>query len=1033
MSLRILVVDDDKFMREMLPPVLAHGYAPDDPPQVDVVGTPAEVTRFLEPRAHEVLVVLSDHDLKTTKNGLDVLAEVKRARPDAIRVLFSGHAREEIRGLDDADVHGFIEKPFRLQELVPALRAIVERHVPGRALQGHGGRRSPAEASRRSEAARALPGEEIVPALVRAATKGEGVRARTLFDEAERRGQHAEAEREATRALVWQNRVLELVATGVPLGETLSVLARVVEEQAPGLLASVLLLDDSRKRLVHGAAPSLPDAYNRAIDGIPVGPGEGSCGTAAFERRAIIVTDTLTDPLWARYRHLAQEHGLAACWSTPILSPSGRLLGTFALYYREPREPGERELQLIELGSNLARVVIESHQSREELRASEARYRSLFNSIDQGFCVLEMLYDEQGRVDDYRFIEVNAAFEAQTGMKDPTGKTIRTLEPNLEARWFEIYGKVARTGASVRFEDHSHTFARWFDVFAFRVGEPELHRVGVLFSDITQRKNTEAEKEVLMARERAALAETAAARERLRAVILQAPIGIAILSGPRHVFELVNASYEELSGRASGDLVGRTHREVFPELDESFCVLLDKVFESGEAFVGKGVPVRLRRHGGLQDIFVDFTYCPSRDARGVIDGIIVVAHEVTEQVQARLAAESAAADREELLMRERSALAEADAQRERLHDLFMQAPAAIAIADGPEYVFSFANPLYERLVGKTSAELLGRRVVDVFPEVVEQGFIALLDGVRTSGQPFRAEALPITFRQDGSERTLFLNFVYQPVHSRGEFASIMAHAVDVTQQVNAQKEAAQLAATLEARVRERTRALEDTNRDLESFSSVVSHDLRAPLRAVHHLVSVVLDDVPDLPSDARITLAAAKRSTEEMARLIEGLLALARAAQAELEIKSVDVSALARSILTELALGEPGRRVETIIEPHLQARADPRLLRSVLDNLLGNAWKFTAHRPVARVELGRMPGTQESFFVRDNGIGFDMKEAVHLFQPFKRLHNTAVFDGTGIGLATARRAIERHGGRIWAESKPDDGSTFFFTLPQDAP
>jgi PAS domain S-box-containing protein len=181
------------------------------------------------------------------------------------------------------------------------------------------------------------------------------------------------SERRRNQALFGaEKRVLELLAQGEPLGEALDVIARVIEGQCPGMLASVLLLDRGG-RLRHAAAPSLPAAYSAAVDGLAVGPAAGSCGTAAFRRETVVVTDTRVDPLWAAYRDLAAAHGLRACWSTPILASDGAVLGTFALYYREPREPEPRDLRLIDTAAHVARIAIERHRAEQERGALLAR------------------------------------------------------------------------------------------------------------------------------------------------------------------------------------------------------------------------------------------------------------------------------------------------------------------------------------------------------------------------------------------------------------------------------------------------------------------------------------------------------------------------------------------------------------------------------------------------------------------------------------------------------------------------------------
>jgi PAS domain S-box-containing protein len=192
----------------------------------------------------------------------------------------------------------------------------------------------------------------------------------------------------AEALLAGEKHVLEMIATGVPLHEVLAVLTRGIEEQSPGMLCSILLLDPHGLNLRHGAAPSLPESYMRAIDGIAIGPSVGSCGTAAYRREPVIVSDIATDPLWADFRDLGLSHGLRACWSTPIFSTHGDVLGTFAMYYREPRNPGQPDLELIERATQIAGIAIERKRAEEALRESEERFRSAFEDAAIGMALV---------------------------------------------------------------------------------------------------------------------------------------------------------------------------------------------------------------------------------------------------------------------------------------------------------------------------------------------------------------------------------------------------------------------------------------------------------------------------------------------------------------------------------------------------------------------------------------------------------------------------------------------------------------------
>jgi len=225
-------------------------------------------------------------------------------------------------------------------------------------------------------------------------------------------------------------------------------------------------------------------------------------------------------------------------------------------------------------------------------------------------------------------------------------------------------------------------------------------------------------------------------------------------------------------------------------------------------------------------------------------------------------------------------------------------------------------------------------------------------------------------------------------------------------------------------------ATEAVNRELEAFSYSVAHDLRAPLRSIDGFSLALLEDCADVLDEAgKQHLRFVREAAQDMAALIDGLLSLSRVTRSELHRETVDLAKLAHSISAQLRRAAPGRDVETVIADDLLAEGDARLLRGLLENLLGNAWKFTGKQATAKIEVGvTQAGGERAFFVRDDGAGFDMAYAAKLFGAFQRLHSAAEFEGTGIGLATVQRIVHRHGGRIWAESAVGRGATFFFTL-----
>lgn len=261
---------------------------------------------------------------------------------------------------------------------------------------------------------------------------------------------------------------------------------------------------------------------------------------------------------------------------------------------------------------------------------------------------------------------------------------------------------------------------------------------------------------------------------------------------------------------------------------------------------------------------------------------------------------------------------------------------------------------------------------------------------------------------------------------------LLGVAVDISARKAAELDSAKAQTQLERKLAARTRQLRATNDELDAFCYSVSHDLRAPLRSIRGFNEVLLERYgAKLDARGQEFLRRACDSCYSMDRLIDDLLKLSRAGRAELACRPVELSQLASAIAEALLASAPDRRASFQIAPGVRAFGDERLLRIVLENLLGNAWKFTCKRPEAHIEFGFAPAPARAFFVRDNGAGFDPAYAGRLFGAFQRLHSDSEFAGTGVGLATVQRIVNHHGGRVWAEGAVEGGATFYFSLPDD--
>lgn len=380
--------------------------------------------------------------------------------------------------------------------------------------------------------------------------------------------------------------------------------------------------------------------------------------------------------------------------------------------------------------------------------------------------------------------------------------------------------------------------------------------------------------------------------------------------------------------------------------------------------------------------------------------------------------------------------------------LFESAPGLYLVLT-PELVIVAVSDAYLKATMTTREGILGRGLFDVFPDNPEEIGATGTTNLRASLQRVLQQRAPdamavqkYDIRRPEAEGGGFEERYWSPINSPvldrlGAVAYIIHRVEDVTDFVRLKRAQQAATAEMEAEVFRRGQELQEANarlraanEDLASFSYSVSHDLRAPLRTIDGFSQALLEDVGDtLDVSSRRHLERIRAGAQQMGQLIDGLLALSRVTRADLKLEEVSLSSHAQMILEELARQDPERRVEVVIAPGMTAQCDVRLLKQVLHNLLGNAWKFTAKQPRARIEVGTAPhdGTA-TFFVRDNGAGFDQQYADKLFGVFQRLHDPAEFSGTGIGLSIVQRIVERHGGRIWAEGKAGEGATFYFTL-----
>lgn len=690
------------------------------------------------------------------------------------------------------------------------------------------------------------------------------------------------AKTHALQLLAWEKSALESIVSTDSLAEVLDGLMLGLDEQLPGAMCSVLLMDDDGIHLRHGGAPNLPKAFSRAIDGLAIGPAEGSCGTAAYLNQQVIVTDIGSDPLWAAYRETALRYGLHACWSVPIQGGQGKILGTFAIYCRKSRCPASPELELIDRAARVMRIAIERKQAEENIR------------------------------------QLNAG-----------------LEQRVQARTAELQAANASLG------DFKH-----------------------------------------------ALDEHA----------------IVAITTPDGTITYANDRFCEISKYPQEELLGRTHSLINSGYhSKEFFHDLWATIRSGRTWKGE---VRNRAKDG-SIYWENSTIVPFLGPEGKPQQYIAIRTDITERKQmeealheseerVRLATEAAGIAVWEWDLR--TSELKWDAQ---MFEIYGLPPSPGGRAHYSEWISA------------------------VLPAELPNQLARLQHTIATCGRDQRE--FRITRASDHAVRNIRASELVI-TGADGKAARLVGINFDTTESKLAEEQIRELNAVLESRAT----ALETANKELEAFSYSVSHDLRAPLRAVDGFSRMVLADyATKLDDEGHRMLDVIRSEAQRMGRLIDDLLAFSRLGRQPIESVQIGMRTLAQEIFDELSALEPNRHIQLELHPLPPGFGTQAMIRQVWVNLIGNAIKFTKDREVAVVEIGANEGEggETVYYIKDNGVGFEMRFVDKLFGVFQRLHTEQEFPGTGVGLALVQRIILRHGGRVWAEAEVNHGATFYFTLP----
>lgn len=799
----------------------------------------------------------------------------------------------------------------------------------------------------------------------------------------------------AESLLAGANRILEMIAKGESLASILDGMCLLAEEQAPGVLASILLLEGDRLR--HGGAPSLPKAYSDAIDGAEIGPSAGSCGTAAYRREQVIVEDVATDPLWLDYRDLALPHSLHACWSTPVFSSQGNVIATFALYYREPRRPTRRDQEVIEQIRDLAGVAIQHKLAQEKLQRSEA-YLAVAQKLSH---TGSWAWDARRRKVVHCSEEMYRIYGLDPKESSPARRNFRQrIHPDDRAAVDERFAKVLR--------DKQDSFGeyrlllpdgevKYLDSVAHTVVDErgELLEFLAIAVDVTERKRVGQERRQ---------AETAlrASEARWRAVFEASPVGIATSEVGGHLLT-ANPAFEQIVGYSEAELRALPWRDLYHADEFPPTAPLWR-----DAIAGRGASYQLecrfvRKDGEVIWVSENTSYvAPAEGAPGFFASIIV---DITERKRV-------------------------DLERRRLASLVEQADDLMAIADLHGGTPIYLNKAGMKMVGFDSWEEASQRrgIHYILPE--DRAFVndvlwpTVLEKGSWSGElRFRhfktGEAIPIlysAFRIDDPETGQPLN------------------VGNVCRDIGDAKRAEAEARDNERRYREVQTELAHANRmaTMGQLTASIAHEVNQPIGAIVTSAQAALRWLDRRPPDldeVRQSLAHVVNEGNRASNVIRRIRDLVRKAPGPRD--HLDINRAIREVI-ELTHGEATKHavaVRTALADGLTPIPGDRIqLQQVILNLIINAVEAMSATGGRHREL--LIGTEHRsdavlVAVRDSGPGLPPEALDRLFDSFYTTKPT----GLGLGLSICRSIIEAHGGRLWATANEPRGAVFQFTLP----
>ena len=806
-----------------------------------------------------------------------------------------------------------------------------------------------------------------------------------------------------------RNHVLGLLAKETPLDNILNELVSSIEAMHPNVLCTILLVDAGANRLRMGAAPSLPEAYNHAIDGMSIGEGQGSCGTAACTGQRVIVSDIAADPLWADYREVALLHGLKACWSAPVMSASGQVLAAIAIYYREIRTPDEMELEDVENICEILGVALESIRNRELLKIAA----SVFDS-HEGIIVTDA---------SSHILQVNHSFTRiygyeQDEMLGATPSLLQSCQHDqafYDALWEKLLSESHWAGEVWDKRKNGEIFPAWVTISAVVSAQGQItHYVGT-FSDITEQKRI--------------AEELRTSQQLVEAIVENIPAMVFVKRASDLSINLFNRAGEELLGYSREEMLGKSYYDFWPEEQGDWFTAADrKALASHEVTAIAEESIQTARG---ETRYLQTWMIALRDANDEPTHLLCISIDITERKRNLAELHLHRTQLQRMVEEQTHELRTSEAETKRLlvqldqQKYALDQHSIVAITDVRGRIES-VNYKFCEISGYSRDELLGQDHIRLNSAHHPHGFFK---------QMYRSVANGITWHgeicnraKDGSLYWVDTTIVPM-LGDNGKPERYIAIRTDITESKR-----------VEDNLVAATRVAEQANQAKDSFLATMSHEIRTPLTGMLGMLEVL--SLSKLDTSQQDTLRAAWDSSRSLLRIVNDILDWSKieAGHMQLEPQATSIPDLLQEVTNTYSRVASGKSL--MLWHHSDVRlahaylVDSLRLSQILNNFVSNAIKFTHHGEVElRAELleHSTGGGRIKLSVKDTGVGISEEAQQHLFKHYQQgsADTARMYGGTGLGLAISQRLSKLMNGTIEFLSEPGLGTTFslILTLP----